>query len=736
MTTKRLPLGSLQWGEFQDFCLILLDFLHIKDNPTVHLNGKIGNKQNGYDLEIIFSDGTAHQYECKREAKFSDGQLHNIFEANKNNVNKKILLMSGEANSKNRKKVKAYSPWDIWDQVDISRRFYNNLSLFQQKILCDSFFPGQRISLLGETETGPWLSHTEFFQSTMNKDIPLNHAWEIVGREAQITESVQALCLPQKKLMLITGLYDSGKSRFLKALMDECQNKADQYMFAYFDQSEALTNKYFEFLGKGKKIIIIDDAQNMSVEDMRKLEKYILSHPTQTKIVLVSNIAGTELIKQEFCSLFFDQINFSEITLERLNLKSTLELTTQALQYYDGNKEYAEKLSEVTEGHPFLTILHSQLISDPNFDQKAIINKESYSNLIKKRYQKIFTGEIDKSLDVQKVKLTRDIIALIEPFNEEDDKLVSLIKEQTNLTDNELKMTVKILLKNGLLLKQRTGYKISPPILADIILQDIYKGEHESIPTKRIINFIEALDTLYFQHICLNLARVEWQLTVTLEENALLQSIWGKLKKEKNFSVIKSIAYYQPEKAIQFVEHALQLKETHASFPEILQLASYNLNCLGQGCRQLWKIICNDEENAENAYKVLLDLGEVRFNKDKQYSEKVVDFTLYLLKEKNALRSKYNPLTILKFILYTSGEHTAFKGNTVVITTFNIPYDYVINLRTKAIDATIDLLVNDEVFISIASARFIKNSLTYSYRTSAEERKKWMQYFLDVLVPT
>ena len=63
-----LPLNSLTFEQFEDFCRELLNAYF--EGATVHQYGGPGDKQRGIDIDVRLGDGRYYTFQCKREAKF------------------------------------------------------------------------------------------------------------------------------------------------------------------------------------------------------------------------------------------------------------------------------------------------------------------------------------------------------------------------------------------------------------------------------------------------------------------------------------------------------------------------------------------------------------------------------------------------------------------------------------------------------------------------------------------
>lgn len=147
------PIDALNPDSFERFCLYFLSEMY----PTadVHRAGGQGHTQYGIDIDAIFTDGSCYTFQCKRVDDFGPKKVHAAVAKHTRDATKKHLLLTRVAIPQARQAIREHVDWDIWDREDASRIIRQHLSKDQQLRLVDTFFHGQRLALLGETEAGP-----------------------------------------------------------------------------------------------------------------------------------------------------------------------------------------------------------------------------------------------------------------------------------------------------------------------------------------------------------------------------------------------------------------------------------------------------------------------------------------------------------------------------------------------------------------------------------------------------
>jgi len=168
------PIDALNPDSFERFCFYFLQEMY----PTakVHRVGGQGHTQDGLDIDAIFPDNTYFTFQCKRVDDFGPVKVHAAVTKHTRAATKKFLLLTRpSASPQARQAIREYEDWDIWDREDVSRTIRQHLSKDQQLRLVDTFFHGQRLALLGETEAGPWQTTDQFFEAFTGKQKVFSH---------------------------------------------------------------------------------------------------------------------------------------------------------------------------------------------------------------------------------------------------------------------------------------------------------------------------------------------------------------------------------------------------------------------------------------------------------------------------------------------------------------------------------------------------------------------------------
>ncbi|WP_041360372.1 helix-turn-helix transcriptional regulator [Nitrosomonas sp. Is79A3] len=201
---KPFPIDALNPDSFERFCFYFLQEMY----PTakVHRVGGQGHTQDGLDIDVIFPDKIYYTFQCKRVDNFGPEKVHVAVAKHTREATKKFLLLTRPAASPQaRQAIRDYEDWDIWDREDVSRTIRQYLSKDQQLRLVDTFFHGQRLALLGETEAGPWQTTLRFFEAFTGEQKVFSHQWRLVGREKETEDIVNSLSNPTIRATFLIG---------------------------------------------------------------------------------------------------------------------------------------------------------------------------------------------------------------------------------------------------------------------------------------------------------------------------------------------------------------------------------------------------------------------------------------------------------------------------------------------------------------------------------------------------
>ena len=506
-------------------------------------------------------------------------------------------------------------------------------------------------------------------------------------------------------------------------------------MIRFLSPRQAVTPKSLEDLGKGKKLLVVDDAHE---EDMLQSLFQYAETPSKNAVLLLSlRPYGLDRLKAQISHVE----NIHNVHIEPLNLEHATALARQVLEVSGGDQEEAETIATLTLDCPLATVITAKILSKKKSFSGVNKNETSFREQFSGKFKEIFLGEIGGEADKEFIKKILKIISLIQPFYPEDPSVPAIIQQQEGIKTYDTVRIINFLEKAGVLFKRVGKYRISPDMLTDFLIEEACIGINGSSTgyAESLFGIVKKEYKHYIENILLNFGKLDWRhKNGDVSNSILLNDMWNSLDAfdKSHISAVTSLAYYQPKRSLAFARRILQESEETNILPELIKNAAYNIDCLPEACSLLWELGKEDKRQLQSypnhAIRVLADFCALKPNKSIEYNIKVVEFGLYLLKKDSSWNYYYNPLDVLKPILQTEGRSTYSKGVNFYISRFSIKLNTAISeLRRTVLDAAIDLLSHPIVKRAVLAARLLESALHYP--PSADDREVWTQECIETL---
>lgn len=737
------PIDALNPDSFERFCLYFLSERY----PTakVHRAGGQGHTQYGLDIEVLFTDGTCYTFQCKRVDEFGPAKVDTAVAKHTRIATKKFLLLTRVASPQARQTIRKYVDWDIWDKEDVSRIIRQHLSKDQQLRLVDTFFLGQRLALLGETEAGPWQTTEQFFAAFTSGQKAFSHQWQLVGRDAQTTDIITSLSNPAVRATFLIGAGGSGKSRVLKQAVENFERTHKAVLIRFLSPSEDVTNKSLEDLGRDAKLLIVDDAHDRG--DLQLLFQYASILANDTTLLLSFRPYGLDYIKAQASNFALVGECVSETKLNPLNLEQAAQLAEQVLKAFGGALRAAKDIARFTLDCPLATVIGAQVVAKEKIHLELAKNEDIFRSTLLGKFQDIIAGNIGSRSDAASIKKLLKILALVQPFHPEDESIAQVVERVEGLGLPEVNRLIRLLTDAGVLFKRGGQFRLSPDLLADYIIEKACIGENGK-STGYAEQVFDAASNAHIEHVLVNLGKLDWRRANGDPSNSrLLDGIWQKLKPSSDYSdphisAVTAVAYYQPGRTLDFAEHLIREGTYLRDLPNLIKYAAYNFEHLPRACECLWELGKSDNrvlhQHPGHAIRILSELCAVEPNKPIDYNEVVVEFGLSLLNQEASWKHAYTPFDVLEGILKTEGHTTTSNGRSISFGAFLVSFSAVSALRDKVINAAINLFTHTNTKVAVLAAKFLHGGLRYpmgilNMQISTEARDTWTEEFVKTL---
>lgn len=734
------PIDALSPESFERFTAALLQRLY--PEAAVHQMGGRGHAQDGTDVLATMPDGVVHSFQCKRTEEFGPQKVHAAVAKHTVNAAKKVIVLSRVASPQAREAIASYKGWDIWDRDDLSLKL-RGLAKVDQLSLVDVFFNGRRFELLGITEESVWDTAQEFFAVFENADGLFNHVWNLVGREKSLAELSGYLANDKSRLIFLTGSGGSGKTRVLKEAIGRHEASGKRQTALFLSRTAEITKKSLEELGERPALLIVDDAHDRT--DLSLLFQYA-AVTKNVRLVLALRPYGLSHLKAQ-ASNFSLLESIGEVALPALKKDEAEQLALQVLTKEGGPLHVAKDIARLTYDCPLATVVGAQIVSREKKHLDLVKNEEDFRITLFGRFEDVIAGELGHKADAEPLKRLLKVLALFQPFYLDDKSLMAVIESLEGLQPHDASRLLKLLVDSGVLFKRGARYRMSPDVLADYIIEANCVGLGHQSTGYAESAFDSASDALV-ENLLLNLGKLDWRLSNgDASSSRLLDGIWAKLKPRSEYSdphinAVKSVAFYQPLKAIEFGECLIRQGAFLKQLPQIFRYAAYNLEHLPRAAAALWELGKDDErqtnQHPEHAIRVLAELCEVQPNKPLDYNQAILAFGLGLAAEPGSWDFRYTPLDILTPIFKTEGHTTTSQAYTMSFNPFTVRADAVKGMRGQVVDLIIELMESPNIRVATRAADAIAEALRYPMglfgaSVADDVRAKWTKIFCETL---
>jgi hypothetical protein len=762
---KYLPLERLAWEAFEIFCL---DFIARLLKPQeIYRYGTQGDDQEGVDIVADLMNGEKWAFQCKQWQRFHKGDAIKVVkQAEGFEANRYILLLSRVAGVEVRKVIAEATAWEVWDVQDISRKVRELLidsPEAARRLVRDHFPPEWQNAFLGISKLTPFISSKDFFLPWLNTSHLFNHAWKLEGRNDSL-KSLQDFVTSSEKVAILPGRGGIGKTKLLYEFAKTFDSPCSLW---FVEDGISVTPENADSLPLRPCLIVVDDAHRRE-QDIITLCKLIhnrvrSNHP-EIKLVLSSRPYAVQSLQAQLDREEIDYMKLDE--LKELSRSEMRALARQAIgQDYS---HFADQLTAIAYDSPLVTVVGGQLLADRAIPLNLLERNEDFRRKVLNRFKEVSLGQISEQIHPEICKKILELLAATSPIQVINEQFQQVASEFIGVDKTTLIRVLGILEQAGVLLRKGKNLRITPDVLADHILHEAClteQGESTGYAQKIFEAFREAFRDIYPTQVLRNLAELDWRVSFSSgQETNLLDTILlnlkEKFKQSSNpdrcimLSLIKEIAYYQPQYSLEIVQFTIRHPTTNpedenisdtyvlSKLPEILRRISYTLDYTFSCCNLLWQIGRDDVNktryNTPESIRVLIDLAKYGINKSLDFNWKVLEAIERWLQEPNAHDHIYSPLDILDSFLEKEIKHNNYNGNTVLISTYPLEnHGDTKKIRSKALGLIKDLLKsnNTKIYLRILKSleKAIKELQDQSGQNTHELNHKWESEQLDIL---
>lgn len=677
--------------------------------------GGRGHTQGGIDILAELADGSRVTVQCKRATRFGPAEVDAAAAAQTEPADIKILALSRVASPQTAAAVRAHD-WVLWDKQDLSRMIRELDRLTKLRIV-DTYFPGQRMALLGVMPAGPWQTPDEFFAPFAAKLAAFRHDWPLVGRQSDMDALVARVRAGEGRIIFLEGTGGGGKSRLLKELVDRLRIEAPELQVLFASPTEPLTAAAMQDLGQGPKLLVVDDAHDRN--DIPMLISYAAQVPVRV-LIATRPYALARLRGQAGTFGYADAID--TVSVHPLSLDEAIALAENILRSYGGPRELAEPIARATKDCPLVTVMAARIAATENLPPGLAMDSRVFRDTILGKFAEVITGNLAGPGDQKALNDILEVISLVQPFGMEDAAFRGLVTTVTGLDEHVVSRLLRLMAEGGILYRRGHQYRLMPDLLGDFIIERSCLTPEDRLNTlaDRVFN---AAPRDLLGNVLVNLGRLDWRRNSgDVSKNYLVDHLWRALlqgtdHRDAALDAATAAAFYNPRQALRFVEQQMDEGKTPKQLSIILKRVSYHQEYVRPACELLWELGRDDgrKENPhpEHGVRVLKELVAVEPDKPISFNRAAVDFGLSLLAQPDAFSYSHSPFDFLSGILSGEGHTDSSDGFSIVMRAFEVNYDAVKELRRQVIDAAFRFLEQGPPVAAGIAADFIGNAVRY-----------------------
>lgn len=713
------PLGALSPESFERFCGSLVEAMY--PGANIYRAGGQGHKQDGIDLTIRHQDGTKHVYQCKRYETFGPQKVHEVVAKEKTDAEKKILMLTRVASPQTRNAMAQHENWELWDRDDISRKV-RQLPFDDQKRLVRVYFPGKAIDLLGRSAMSAWETPAEFFRPFSKNERLFSHTWALIGRDKIVDDIKTAIDDDKIELILVSGLAGGGKTRVLKEVLEKVEQEKPRKKILVASPTAELDRDAFEELEVNQMILVVDDAHDRN--DLPILFSFAVTSGKKVKLVLLSRKYGIDRIKARASGYsLVEKGRFEQVDIEPLSLDDAEALAKEVLTENKGKLDTARDIAKLTCDCPLATVLAAQIVAQDKLSPAFVQIEESFRQTLLARFENVIAGHLGIKENADQIKALLGFLALVQPFEIGNNSLLEAFKKVENVDTPEINRLLNLLLNAGVIFKRGSKYRLSPDILGDHLLESRFEGpggQSNGLAER----YFDLLDGSFLQTMITNLGRIDWRRTgKTDEESPLLDGVWSKLEPTYEYSdphikAVESVAFYQPRRALEFVEKYIREDKFTNQLANIAKYAAYTEKYQRQALECMWELGRKDDHytNSEPSHpiRILTEMAEPTPGKPLWVLEGVLVFGIELIRNFPSVWDDVNtPCDFLEGIFKTTGFTTSSTRIQISMHPYPVDPDMMKKYRQQLVDVLIETLKHEKTKAAVKAAVCIGEALRY-----------------------
>lgn len=498
-------MNTINWAnydskEFENFCNALLTFEVSKKVKPFSAPGRDGGIDASYTGEYDGMEGS-----WRFQFKFHQVVRKQGFHQLKRDVISEVEKLKGEDFFVLMTNVELL-PQELTELESTFESYIQNNSLTTRILIWEGaklhtlFLRHPLISIWMDEgfETAQLQEYQVFFKKGLEATdfVPNTLSNYFIGRNNGLSELANFLD-SDKKIALVEGEAGIGKTRLIIEFFKQYVDTTAEWKSLVLASRNIDFDRIRNSLSlKGNFIILVDDAHSYDSNSIADLKK--LSEISKGKVKLLLTARSMEASKSLQDIREFDQDDILKLnltTLDRHETKAAFKPYLEKGAYW----YHIRELIDISYGRPVLIVAILRAIF--NNTRIETIRQNDFLKSYVANYFDEFHLELGKMANISKLrsKLLLENIALIEPFNFDDQHIIEKLSSLHEMARPEIILALKLLKDYGFV-SGRYEQSIRPDYYSDIILENINATDASNY----IMSFAAQLD-----NIIINLSSVD-----------------------------------------------------------------------------------------------------------------------------------------------------------------------------------------------------------------------------------
>lgn len=709
---SHLPFDHLESIAFERLVADLA--LSMNPGATVRLEGARGHAQGGLDIRVDV-DGQTIGIQCKQVARFGPAEVEAAISVVSAPVDRMVLALSRIASPRAAAAVRAAPSWELWDQDDLSRMIRALPGADQDRIV-DTYFPGQRMVLLGRRESGPWLDATQFFAPFAVPGSHFNHSLDMQGRSEELAELREATATQRATLIVAPG--GMGKSKLIKELAEAWGPSPVAIWF--LSAAREPSRKSLEDLGPGEKLLVVDDAHDR--DGLAVIMEFAADPANRTHLLLATRPYARGRIESELARFGFEQPRIVE--MGRLPKDVLERVVWQVLEPTGISRTWAEHIAAIAGDNPLIATMAARVASAGGLSLAASRSDEAIRRVVVGKFADVITGSIASEDERGPLRAMLELMALVQPVRLDDRRMAELLTATTDVSPAQADRALRTLVRGGIVYRRGAAFRIMPDVLGDYLIDESCVHEDGSL-TSFAERVMDAVGGDQLEQVMVNLGRMDWRRHEGDPSNSkLLDRAWRRLDDvshawDPRLGAVRSVAVFQPRQALDYVQRNLHRPELARELAPVLRNIAYTPEYRHDACSILWEMGRDDErgigQHPDHPIRILAELCRFGEFQPLEVSEEIAAFAFDLAGADASWRHHYSPLDILHPLLSGVVEANRDNGRTFTLGRYFLDYDHARPLRSKVVDLVLSLLTHPNTAIAVRAARLIDELVRMPY---------------------